>query len=1234
MPMIPVDGDTGTRGVLGRDIQPTPHPADPADVLGAAFQQGNSVVSSLQAIRNSGPFAPDPTHNPLDTIKGTPYEQNHLDLFVGSRSEPETRSIMGRIDEEERQKQLLASSGLTGAVAMIVAGSLDPTMALPIGTAATAAREGYSFGRAAVRMGAAMGVQTAAQEGVLQATQETRPLSESLLNVGSATLLGGLIGEGATGLLAREGGLPAVAKALDRDRADISAHANPVGAAATDTRELKPVSAFGLEKVAADPIHRTLNRPFVSARRAMADLADVPTEVEQNLRGETTTSTGGPPLEVEGRITTHQTNVAVGDELTRQWQDLTFQGEKAPFLAKFRAQFGLMPMEGRLTFEQFKEHVSDALMNGDQHDIPQVKAAAEFIRSKTFDQWGPRAEQAIEGFKPAEQAEGEGYFPHSWDKQKIKENRPLFVNHLTDLYAGDQATKAAAKERISALNQPLQEIGEQVAKLQAKHERLLASRAKLEARTQERAGETVRQTDRAEGLDLKKMAHEDEIGALKDSLSLLRDLKARKSGPLSTAQQMASAALDRVSNKLREQKGKAGEAGRAADHNQSRLDTLLERSEYAQERQDIIESALETSDQARAYLRGEIEKELDAWQGKSTGEAKSSIAAREKYEIEAGIRFGEKHGVGAGRPEGPRLTSADSAVDKAVKHILESDREKSIEDLRNIAHETTDRILGSPDGRLPYDEFAGTPDFGPRPPGMPARGSLAGRLLKVPNSFARDWIERDVEKVVQTYMRTFMPDALLAERFGDVEMSEAFRKINDEHAAMSDKLKGQKDLKALDKQKDGAIEDLAGTRDRFRGLYNVPVTGAERRLGRISLAVRSANVPLSMGMSALSSLPDAAGAMFRWGMASAFGDGWGPFLKSVMTNRELAKEEMRQAKVMGIAIDTITAQRHHEFAGVTEPYRLGSPLERSLQWGADKFQIVNGLGPWTDMVKSITTAVSATNFLKAAEASVAGTATQKQLRVLGAANINPQMAERIAKQYRESGNTIDGVTLPNTAAWTDKEARRVFEGALAREANIAVVTPGLDKAFLFSDPLAAMLLQFKSFTAAAHTRILIANLQRRDASTLSGLVGSLGLGMLSYKLNSMTGGVATSDNPGDWIKEGMSRGNIFGWLEEANALSSKMTRGRLDAYRMTGSGKELSRYAGRSVLDQLLGPTAGKIERMAQVTGSAAARDWKQSDTHALRQLMVGQNLFYLRGLFNEVEAGANGAFGIPMKSN
>jgi hypothetical protein len=94
--------------------------------------------------------------------------------------------------------------------------------------------------------------------------------------------------------------------------------------------------------------------------------------------------------------------------------------------------------------------------------------------------------------------------------------------------------------------------------------------------------------------------------------------------------------------------------------------------------------------------------------------------------------------------------------------------------------------------------------------------------------------------------------------------------------------------------------------------------------------------------------------------------------------------------------------------------------------------------------------------------------------------------------------------------------------------------------------------------------------------------------MVSYKLNSVLGGQPTATSPQDWIKEAMSRGSVLGWFEEGNALASKMTRGRVDMYRLIGTDKPLSRYAGRSVLDQMLGPTAGKVEALAQVTGAAA----------------------------------------------
>jgi hypothetical protein len=656
-----------------------------------------------------------------------------------------------------------------------------------------------------------------------------------------------------------------------------------------------------------------------------------------------------------------------------------------------------------------------------------------------------------------------------------------------------------------------------------------------------------------------------------------------------------------------------------------RINELSDRASAHLAEVEELENKLQAEHLSANAMREKIEREIEAWRGGSAKEAKAALKARAEYEAE---RTAKAAAAGKEKPT-ERLISADATVDKAVRRILESDREKDVETLRSYANETVDRILGSPDGRLAYEEHQGAPAFGPRPPGSEARGSLAGRTLEVDNDFARDWIERDIEQVVRDHQRTFVPDVLLAERFGDVQMSEQMRAINDEYARLIDQTKNEADRVKLGNQRNSTIENLAAIRDRFRGLYNIPTTAAARRLGRISAAVRNAKVPLSLGMAAVSSIPDAAGAVFRWGMAAAFRDGWAPFVKSLMTNREYSREAIRQFRTMGIAVDTFTAQRHHEFSGLTEPYRPGSRLERVLQAGADKFNIVNMLGPWTDMAKSISSAVAANALYRAAKASTEGKATAKQLRALGENNITPNMATRIVEQYEKSGKTIDGTMLPNTESWSDTVARDHFEGALAREANIAVMTPGLDKPLIFSNPVAAMFLQFKSFTAGATTRIMIAILQRHDAETLQGLVASLAMGMVSYKVNAITGGQATSDRPQDWIKEAMSRGNIFGWLEEGNALASKMTRGGLDIYRLIGADKPLSKFAAQSAPEQLMGPTFGKMQQIAKATSAAAGRDWSTSDTTALRRVIPTQNLFYLRGLFNAVEQGANNAFGI-----
>jgi hypothetical protein len=365
--------------------------------------------------------------------------------------------------------------------------------------------------------------------------------------------------------------------------------AQSAGAAAADTRALQPVSAFGLEKLPTDPMSRMINSPSVSARRAAVDLAEPTGRFEGNLEGIPTTQ--GPSLDRLVKLATNQTKVAAGDKLDELWKSLRFDGEKAPWFAKARDALGTLDRPPDLpNFDQFKRLVSDALRNGDVHDIPQVQEAAQFLRAKVFDPWKERAIKA--GLLPedVDVKTADSYLQRVYNKQAIAAQRPEFVNTVMNWMTGDQAAKAGAKDRLSGYAHQLDMAEKRIASLE------------------------------------------------KNAAGLAEGDKAR------------------------------------AD----------------------IEFDIRRASEVRDAIRGNIEGEIKTWEGQSSRSAKTALRARAKAE--------------EGRaPDLPRLRSADPEIDAAVRRIIESDRDLSPAELRDRAHQITERILGSPDGRLPYDEAMGGP---------------------------------------------------------------------------------------------------------------------------------------------------------------------------------------------------------------------------------------------------------------------------------------------------------------------------------------------------------------------------------------------------------------------------------------------------------------------------------------------------------------------------------------------
>lgn len=718
-------------------------------------------------------------------------------------------------------------------------------------------------------------------------------------------------------------------------------------------------------------------------------------------------------------------------------------------------------------------------------------------------------------------------------------------------------------------------------------------------------------THRVAALDVAGMAdmRKASVATLKDTFKKARDRRA---------------ALDVSGGKI---DARLDEAGMAAYRNASRADVLDARSR-------AMGGGIQTLDDARTKLiqeiedmRGEQEASLRQWKGNSATDAIKALAKRD----EAEAARSEKMASGEYQGRGDRLKSADGAVDSAIRRIIKSNRDLSVDEIHSRAGEIVDRILGTPDGRLPYDAPSGGPKvgFNGDDGSYNARGPLAARDFMIPDGHIEDFLESDAMQVAHHYLHTMIPDVLLKEKFGSVDLVDQFKKIREQHEAAALNAGSEDERKQLYSHFQDAIGDLAAVRDRIRGTFNWSSDRGSQQVARVIDGVKKYDFLTNMGGVALASLPDSAGAVILHGFQSTLANGWRPFLKALVLRDPAEWNAIKeQAHAYGIAAEAQLATRLHALQDVVAPYQARSKFERFLHNASEGFSLINGLNFWTDANKSIAFAVAQAEALKAVQAVAEGTHTPKQLLNLAEGGINPEMAGRIWENFSApgGGKVIQGARFANTGDWADQSAAMALKGALARDVDIAVVTPGEEKPLWLSRPVGSLIGQYKTFTGASHEKLLLRNLQVRDFHSLQGVMFSAALGMLAAKAYAAVTGVGEPTTPQGWVKEGIHRAGLLGWFEEGNAIGAKVTSGKADLWRMIGADQPLSRYQSRSVLGALLGPTADKIQSLSQIGGSAARGDWNASDTHALRRLTATQNLIYLRGFYDKGEAAFNDA--------
>lgn len=581
-----------------------------------------------------------------------------------------------------------------------------------------------------------------------------------------------------------------------------------------------------------------------------------------------------------------------------------------------------------------------------------------------------------------------------------------------------------------------------------------------------------------------------------------------------------------------------------------------------------------------------------------------------------------------GRGDPKRLRSADSPVLAAARSIVDQ-LDKEPGEISDLADQIIDRILGTPDGRLPYDAHkASAQSFGAN---VDARGPLAARQFMIPDVAIERWLEGDVEQLLRAYTRTMAADVEIHKRFGSVDLVDQIKEIAEDYARRAEAAATPEERKKLHKQRDADIRDLAAIRDRLRAQYALP-SNPDGLLVRAGRVVSSLNYMRMLGGMTLSAIPDLGGIVFSHGISRVFGDGLFPLLR----NWSGARIAMQEIKTAGTALDMVLDSRAMNIADVMDNYGRHSKFERSVQSMASNFGVVSLQAPWNAAMKQFTGLISMTRMLRAADRWAGGKATKPEIERLAASGISQRHARQIAEQFAKHGRKEGGVWFPNTGQWDDgaRPAIEAFRNALVREVDRIIITPGQDKPLWMSTEIGRLVGQFKSFAISAMQRVAIAGLQQRDAATLNGAALMVALGGL---VGIMKGKIAGQPTHSDWddprknaafLVDAIDRSGLTGWLMDANSMTEKLTRGAVGLSAITG--KPVSRYASRNLTGSLLGPSVGTVEDALRTVGAAASGEWNQSNSRTLRRLIPYNNLFYARKLFDEAEAGINGWLGVP----
>ena len=554
--------------------------------------------------------------------------------------------------------------------------------------------------------------------------------------------------------------------------------------------------------------------------------------------------------------------------------------------------------------------------------------------------------------------------------------------------------------------------------------------------------------------------------------------------------------------------------------------------------------------------------------------------------------------------EGADVAKLQAIIDKAE---FKKGKDFDPEDYESIATQIAQRINGTPDGRLPYDwkmgEGFSSGSGGSSLGGATAlRGPLRARKFTIDDDLIEEFLENDIEVLGTRYLQQTGADIELTRKFGSVTLEDEIKQIQDYYTNLMKTADGKNAI-ALGKKMDADIRDIAGMRDRIRGVYGFQEDNIWTRIGR---STRDLNYLRLLGGVTVSSLPDAARILMAEGFVKTFSKGLAP----LATNTKQFKLAASEAKRYGIGTDVLMSGKSEVIADVGDYTQGGTMIERGLSGAANKFGRINFLDYWTSGMKQLHAVTMQTSIFD-------GLSKGKFDKRLARLGIDEQSAKDMMAQVRKHGKNEDGVWITNAKNWDRPDLERMWGAAMRKESDRVIIIPGQEKPLFMSSELGKSIGQFRSFILSATQRVLVAGVQGQDHNAMGGMISLVGMGMFSYYLKQNIAGRETSDDPAEWILEGIDRSGATGILAEIHNTVEKVSSNSVGLRSLLGISAPASRFVSRSMAESILGPTFGSLLSTTVAASNAltSKEPMTDADVRALRRLLPLQNLSVIRGI-------------------